>query len=87
MPDTQGGKKELMTVPSQSTTLRDLHLVSVSEAADILKIHRNTVRIWCDAGLIQTYRVGPRRDRRIPMDALRQVLNDNTIRMTEEKRL
>lgn len=44
-------------------------MLTVSEVADILHVHPNTVRLWSDAGLLKTYRIGYRRDRRFkPQD-------------------
>ena len=39
-------------------------LLTVREVADMLHVHTNTVRGWSDLGLIKSYRVGPRGDRR-----------------------
>jgi len=39
-------------------------LLTVREVAEVLHVHTNTVRHWSDRGLIKTYRVGPRGDRR-----------------------
>lgn len=38
--------------------------LTVREVADMLHVHTNTVRAWSDLGLIKSYRVGPRGDRR-----------------------
>ena len=44
-------------------------MLTVSEVAEILHIHPNTVRAWSDTGLLKVYRVGYRRDRRFnPQD-------------------
>ena len=39
-------------------------LLSVGQAAAILSVHPDTVRRWAISGLLNVYRVGPRRDRR-----------------------
>jgi len=39
-------------------------LLTVREVARILHIHENTVRRWSDKGMIKTYRIGNRGDRR-----------------------
>ena len=39
-------------------------LLTVSQAAEILAVHPDTLRRWAAAGLLKAYRVGPRRDRR-----------------------
>jgi excisionase family DNA binding protein len=39
-------------------------LITTNEVADLLRVHPNTVRIWSDLGLIKSYRLGPRGDRR-----------------------
>ena len=44
-------------------------MLTVSEVAEILHVHPNTVRAWSDSGLLKVYRVGYRRDRRFsPLD-------------------
>ena len=40
------------------------HLLSTSEAADMLCVHPNTLRRWADANILRSFRIGPRRDRR-----------------------
>ena len=38
-------------------------LLSTSQVAKKLNVHRNTIRRWADEGLINCYRLGPRKDR------------------------
>jgi excisionase family DNA binding protein len=38
--------------------------LTVREVADLLHVHTNTARRWSDLGLLKSYRVGPRGDRR-----------------------
>ncbi len=39
-------------------------LLTVGEACKILNVCPNTMRVWSDKGLIPSYRIGQRRDRR-----------------------
>ena len=45
-------------------------LVPVGEASQILHVHPNTLRKWSDLGLIPSYRIGQRRDRRFALSDL-----------------
>jgi len=47
-------------------------MITTAEAAQLLHMHVNTVRRWSDKGVIESYRIGPRGDRRfIPEDIIR----------------
>ncbi len=46
-----------------NTFLEDL-LLSTGDVARLLGIHANTVRRWSRSGILKTFRVGPRGDRR-----------------------
>ena len=39
-------------------------MLSTTEASSILRVHPNTLRRWSDQGIVKSYRVGPRGDRR-----------------------
>ena len=39
-------------------------MLTVTEVAHILHVHRNSVRRWADMGLLRAYRFGVRGDRR-----------------------
>jgi len=39
-------------------------LLTTTEGAEPLNVHANTVRRWSDKGLLETYRIGSRDDRR-----------------------
>ena len=44
-------------------------MLKVSEVAELLHVHPNTVRAWSDSGLLKAYRIGYRHDRRFkPQD-------------------
>ena len=49
-------------------------LLTVSEVAAWLRVHPNTIRRWCERGIIKTYRIGPRRDRRFDRTEVEQLL-------------
>ncbi len=40
-------------------------LLTGAQAAELLNVHVNTVRRWSDKGILETYRIGPRGDRRL----------------------
>ena len=45
-------------------------MLRVGEAARVLHVHPNTLRKWSDDGLIASYRVGRRGDRRFALQDL-----------------
>ena len=49
-------------------------LLAVREVARVLGIHVNTVRMWADCGILDSYRLGSRGDRRIPVEAVMRLL-------------
>ena len=52
-------------------------LLTTAQAAAMLGVHPNTIRNWSDAGILPTYRIGPRRDRRFKRDDLDRFLFEN----------
>ena len=52
-------------------------LLTVSEVANILHVHPNTVRQWSDSGLIKACRLGNRRDRRFRREEIEKFINTN----------
>ncbi len=52
-----------MTLPRVTSADPKL-LLTVGEACKILNVCPNTMRVWSDKGLIPSYRIGQRRDRR-----------------------
>lgn len=48
--------------------------LTTGQAARLLNIHVNTVRRWADCGVIKTYRLGSRGDRRYMIRDVRQLL-------------
>jgi len=39
-------------------------LLTASEAAKLLNIHIHTIRRWSNLGILPSFRIGPRKDRR-----------------------
>jgi excisionase family DNA binding protein len=39
-------------------------LLTAGEAANLLHVHINTVRGWSNLGVLPSFRIGPRKDRR-----------------------
>ena len=52
-------------------------LLTVSEVADLLHVHPNTVRQWSDSGILKAYRFGYRRDRRFRPEEIEKFINSN----------
>jgi excisionase family DNA binding protein len=53
-----------MAYPTTVNIDRTASLLTVSEAAAFLHIHTNTLRRWSDVGLLVSYRISSRGDRR-----------------------
>ena len=49
-------------------------MLTTSELSRLLHVHPNTLRRWSDRGIIKTYRVGPRGDRRFSQDEITHFL-------------
>ena len=52
----------------------DKRMLAVRHVARLLGIHENTVRMWADSGILESYRIGPRQDRRIPAESVERML-------------
>lgn len=49
-------------------------MLTVREVARLLNVHTNTVRRWSDRGLIRTYRISHRGDRRFRREDITEFL-------------
>ena len=50
------------------------NLLTVSEVADLLHVHPNTLRRWSNKGIIQAYRINQRGDRRYKREEIIRLL-------------
>jgi excisionase family DNA binding protein len=58
-------------------------MLTVREVAELLHIHANTVRRWSDRGVLRSYRIARRGDRRFRREDVARFLaelNDNEVR-------
>ena len=51
-------------------------MLDIKRVARILNLHINTVRRWSNQGLLKTYRIGPRGDRRYQYDDVTRFLDE-----------
>lgn len=51
-------------------------LFTISEAAELLHVSDSTLRRWSDIGLVKSYRISLRGDRRFMQDDLLRFLDD-----------
>lgn len=49
-------------------------MLTISEVAHLLNVHINTVRRWSNQGLLKSYRIGSRGDRRFKKDDIEKFL-------------
>ena len=56
---------------------RSSRMLRTGEACRILCVHSNTLRRWCELGIIRAYRIGPRGDRRFKLEDVTELLAEN----------
>ena len=61
---------EVGMVVQETGTARPNRLLTITQAAQFLNLHPNTLRNWSNKGMIRTYRLDPRGDRRFARDDL-----------------
>ena len=73
--DSQSYREQLVREDASELAQQN-KMLPVSEIATLLGIHPNTVRIWTDSGVLKSYRIGPRKDRRIPLSVVRSFMEE-----------
>lgn len=53
-------------------------MLTTSEVARLLNVHINTVRRWSNQGILKTYRIGSRGDRRFYREDITGFLSDKS---------
>lgn len=51
-------------------------LLTISQTAELLSVHPDTLRNWDRKGILKPVRVGPRRDRRYPKEQILRILEE-----------
>jgi len=49
-------------------------LLRTADVAELLNVHSNTVRRWSNKGILETYLIGPRGDRRFRRQDVKQLV-------------
>ena len=53
---------------------QDFPVLTVGQVAAMLNVHANTVRRWCERGMLRPIRIGPRGDRRFRRSDVDQLM-------------
>ena len=61
-----------------TNTLNGNTMLTVGEVSYMLHVHRNTLRRWSDRGLLRSYRLGSRGDRRYKYEDVSRLLLEQT---------
>ena len=56
---------------------KDKGLLKISEAAELLNVHPNTLRQWDKKGILKAIRFGQRRDRRYKKEDILKIIKDD----------
>ena len=61
-------------------------MLTTSDVAHFLNIHINTVRRWSNQGIISTYRIGSRGDRRFRKEDITRFLRERKTSRTKDSK-
>jgi len=59
-------------------------MLTGSDVAYLLGVHPNTVRRWSNKGILRTYRIGPRDDRRFKREDIDTFLKERQVGLGEQ---
>jgi len=62
-------------------------MLTIGDVSKLLGVHANTVRRWSESGILKTYRIGPRGDRRFRREDIDNFLSTSFQGHTERGRL
>lgn len=62
--------------PTEKENALSNRLLTTGQASLVLNVHANTLRRWSDLGIIETYRIGLRGDRRFRLGDLVKLLSE-----------
>jgi len=62
--------------PPHKPDLQSRVMLTVSDVAQLLGLHPNTVRQWNQKGMLKSYRIGPRGDRRFRLEDVDDLLRE-----------
>ena len=62
-------------------------LLTIKEVSELLHVHTNTLRRWTEQGILKTYRIGPRGDRRFRAEDVAVLLlsNETGVTVSEDR--
>ena len=61
---------------SQKSALQSQLMLTTTGVAQLLGVHSNTVRHWSEKGILKSYRIGPRSDRRFRREEVDDFLKE-----------
>ena len=59
-------------------------MITATEASRLLHVHVNTLRRWSNNGIVRTYRIGPRADRRFAKSDIANLLVNNEVNAVQK---
>ena len=63
------------------------NMLSIRQASQLINVHTNTLRRWDDQGLLPSYRVGPRRDRRFHREDIAAFIGEPLYHMPDRSNI